>query len=121
MILSSLGHTWIIDIDGTICKHNGYKTDGFDTLLQGVCDLFSSIPQEDMIILLTSRSKKVKMATERFLKENGIRYDIIIYNCPFGERILINDQKPSGLVTARSYSPKRDQGLDYCIEINENI
>ena len=33
--LSPLGKTWILDIDGTIVKHNGYKIDGHDTLLLG--------------------------------------------------------------------------------------
>lgn len=25
LMLSSLAHTWIFDVDGTICIHNGYK------------------------------------------------------------------------------------------------
>ena len=33
--LSPLGHTWILDLDGTIVKHNGYKIDGYDTFLDG--------------------------------------------------------------------------------------
>ena len=28
--------------------------------------------------------------TERFLNENGIRYDHIIHNAPYGERVLID-------------------------------
>ena len=40
---------------------------------------------------------------ERFLKENNVRYDHIIFNAGEGERIMINDMKPDGLVTA--YSP----------------
>lgn len=35
--LSSLPHTWLIDIDGTLLKHNGYK-EGGDELLEGVLD-----------------------------------------------------------------------------------
>ena len=34
--LSPLNKTWIFDIDGTVCKHNGYKLDGYDTILPGV-------------------------------------------------------------------------------------
>ena len=26
--LSPLGHTWLLDLDGTIVKHNGYKEGG---------------------------------------------------------------------------------------------
>lgn len=25
IVISQLGHTWILDLDGTIVKHNGYK------------------------------------------------------------------------------------------------
>ena len=41
--LSTLPKTWIFDIDGTIVKHNGYKFDGFDTLLDGVKDFFKEL------------------------------------------------------------------------------
>ena len=34
-IMSSLDHTWILDLDGTILKHNGYKIDGKDSFLDG--------------------------------------------------------------------------------------
>ena len=32
-----------------------------------------------------------------FLKKNGIRYDGIMFNMPIGERIVVNDRKPSGI------------------------
>ena len=43
LVLSSLPHTWILDVDGTICVHNGYKNGG-DVILDGVKDFFESIP-----------------------------------------------------------------------------
>ena len=52
--LSSLGHTWILDLDGTIVKHNGYKTDGYDTFLPGAEKFLQSIPEGDMVLFLTS-------------------------------------------------------------------
>ena len=51
----------------------------------------------DMIIFLTSRTDQEKERTENFLKKHHIPYDAIIYNAPYGERILVNDRKPSGL------------------------
>ena len=54
--LSSLAKTWIFDIDGTIVKHNGYKIDGYDTLLEGVSEFFEKLPKEDKVIFLTSRT-----------------------------------------------------------------
>ena len=52
LTLSSLPHTWILDVDGTIVKHNGYKIDGYDTLLAGVKEFFASLPSQDRVILL---------------------------------------------------------------------
>ncbi|MDE7476463.1 MAG: HAD family acid phosphatase [Lachnospiraceae bacterium] len=107
-VLSTLGHTWILDIDGTIVKHNGYKIDGYDTFLAGAKDFLDHIPQNDMIIFLTSRTEEYKEMTERFLAENEVRYDYIIYKVPYGERIVINDRKPSGLQTAVALNLERD-------------
>ena len=80
IVLSPLGHTWILDIDGTIVKHNGYKIDGNDTLLPGVKEFLNQIPQDDMVIFLTSRTDEYKDLTISFLEENNIRYNHIIFN-----------------------------------------
>ena len=107
--LSTLPKTWIFDIDGTIVKHNGYKIDGYDTILAGVKEYFDSIPKEDKIIILTSRTDEFRQMTESFLAQNGIRYDEIIFNIPMGERILINDRKPSGLEMSIAINIHRDE------------
>lgn len=52
--ISSLGKTWIFDLDGTLVKHNGYKTDGKDTWLNGAKEFLLEIPETDKIVLLTS-------------------------------------------------------------------
>ena len=111
LTLSSLAHTWILDLDGTIVKHNGYKIDGMDTFLPGAQDFLASIDEKDTILFLTSRTEDMKEQTERFLQENHVRYDAIIYDIPYGERILINDNKPSGLRTAIAIEKKRDQAF----------
>lgn len=121
-ILSHLRHTWILDLDGTLVKHNGYKIDGKDSLLEGVRAFLEDIPAEDMIIILTSRTEEVRDQTEMFLRENGICYDTIIYNVPYGERILVNDDKPSGLRMCYAVEIQRDQGLsDIHYSINEAL
>ena len=51
---SNLAKTWILDVDGTLVKHNGYKIDGYDTLLPGVVEFFGSLPSEDKVVLLTA-------------------------------------------------------------------
>jgi len=118
--LSSLPKTWIIDLDGTILKHNGYK-EGKDKLLKGVKEFFDTIPNEDTIIILTSRETKYTDQTINFLKQNKIRYDHIIFNIPFGERILINDKKESGLITAYAINKERNSPFDINFEIDEDL
>ena len=71
-ILSSLNHTWILDLDGTVVKHNGYKIDGEDTLLPGVREFFDNLDVNDMVIFVTSREEQYRKLTEKFLKENNI-------------------------------------------------
>lgn len=109
IVLSTLPHTWIFDIDGTLVKHNGYLTEEGDTLLEGAAEFLASIPEKDMIIFLTARPSSVRDITEKFLAEKNIRYDHIIFDAPVGERIVINDNKPSGLVMAYAVERIRDK------------
>ena len=119
--LSPLDHTWILDLDGTLVKHNGPWIDGYDTPLDGALEFLRSIPVNDMIIFLTARSSHEVSATERFLTENNIRYDHIICNARYGERILINDRKPSGLITAIAINTERDKFQGMQIEVDESL
>lgn len=118
MELSSLEKTWILDVDGTLVKHNGYKIDGYDTLLGGVKEFFINLPKEDKVILLTARKQEYLKNLKNFLKENNIRYDYLLTDMPMGERILVNDRKPSGLNTAFAINKNRDE--DYNIEYRIN-
>lgn len=107
--VSPLPKTWILDLDGTLVKHNGYKLDGHDTLLPGAREFLSNIREGDMVIIVTSRTEKYRTQTLEFLRDQAIRYDHIIFNAPYGERILVNDRKPSGLTTAIAVNTKRDE------------
>ena len=106
--LSTLPKTWIFDLDGTLVKHNGYKLDGRDTLLDGIKEYIERLPADDFILILTSRTDEYKDMTLAFLEENGIRYDRIIFNMPMGERIVVNDRKPSGLDMALAINLDRN-------------
>lgn len=108
LTLSTLPKTWIFDLDGTIVKHNGYKLDGKDSLLEGAKEYLDSIPKEDMILILTSRTDAYREVTLSFLREKGIRYDEIRFNMPMGERIVVNDRKPSGIDMAVSVNLDRN-------------
>ncbi len=108
LILSTLPKTWIFDLDGTILKHNGYQLDGSDTLLQGAKEYLDAIPKEDKIIIFTSRTEVYRQMTMEFLIENRIRFDEILFHMPLGERIIVNDRKPSGVDMAIAVNVDRD-------------
>jgi 23S rRNA G2445 N2-methylase RlmL len=121
LTLSPLGHTWLLDLDGTLVKHNGYRTDGQDTWLEGALEFLKSIPEGDMVVFVTSRREEYREVTERFLRDHGVRYDHILFNAPYGERILVNDRKPSGLDTAFALQIERDRFEGIEVEVDEQL
>jgi hypothetical protein len=108
--LSPLQHSWLIDIDGTIFRHNGHLKEK-EELLPGVSEFWQKIPKEDFIILLTAREMSYERVTIENLRKFKIRFDHIIFGLPKGERIMLNDVKPSGLITAHAINIERDTGL----------
>ena len=118
LVLSTLPKTWVFDLDGTLLKHNGYKLDGVDTILPGALEYITTIPVEDKIVIFTSRTDEYKQMTLDFLHENSIRYDEILFNMPMGERIIVNDRKPSGLDMSVAINIDRDK-LELPIIIRE--
>lgn len=120
--VSPLGKTWIFDLDGTLVKHNGYKIDGKDSWLEGALEYLQSIPETDMIVFLTSRKyDECGIETESFLKEHNVKYAQIIWNAPYGERILVNDEKPSGLKTSVAINTQRDVFMKDTFEVDESL
>jgi hypothetical protein len=118
---STLSKTWILDVDGTLVKHNGYKIDGHDTLLEGVSEFFNQISPNDKVVLLTARKEEFLPALKEFLKANKIRYDYLLTDMPMGERILLNDRKPSGLDMAFAINKNRDEKLEIKYKINGEL
>lgn len=116
--LSKLNKTWIFDLDGTIFPHNGYLNSKSEEPLEGVVKFFKTIPKNDFVLILTTRSSKFREVTENNLNKCGLRWDLLLMDMPNGERILINDSKPSGLITAYALCLDRDSGLG---EINLKI
>lgn len=119
--MTNLPKTWILDLDGTILKHNGYKIDGQDSLLDRVEEVLKVLQPQDMVIFVTSRKIEYKEETEQFLKKNNIRFDHIIYDAPYGERILINDKKPSGRKMAFAINTERDKVKELTIKVNPKL
>lgn len=119
--VSSLNKTWVLDLDGTIVKHNGYKINGYDEFLDGAKEFLNNIPEDDMIIFVTSRKDEYKDITIEFLEKNKVRYNNIIFNAPYGERILINDRKPSGLDMSIAINTNRDTIFDEKFVVNDEL
>ena len=105
----NLGHTWIVDIDGTIAEVNQHPYNN-DTLLPGVKEMWAKIPKDDMIIIMTARHEDVKEKTLKFIDSHGLRYNQAIFGVHHGERIVVNDNKPGGLQTAIAWNVKRNKG-----------
>lgn len=118
---SPLSKTWILDIDGTLVKHNGYKIDGYDTLLDGVKEFFANLSPDDKVVMLTARKEEYLEDLKKFLKENNLRYDYLLTDMPMGERILINDRKPSGLDMAFAVNKNRDDYFKIDFLIKEKL
>lgn len=118
---SPLAKTWILDIDGTLVKHNGYKIDGCDTLLDGVKEFFETLSPDDKVVLLTARKEEYLPALKDFLAKNNIRYDFLLTDMPMGERILVNDRKPSGLDMSFAINKNRDDVFNVEYKINEEL
>ena len=75
--LSPLAHTWVLDFDGTLVEHNGYKT-GKDRFLPGALEFLHGIPKDDVVIILTAREPEARGVTEAFLAENNVSLSLII-------------------------------------------
>lgn len=115
--ISPLGHTWLLDLDGTLLKQNGFKNGG-DAFLPGALEFLKSIPPQDCIIFLTAREPEFRAVTEEFLRQHGVVYGYIICGLPNGERIMVNDIKNSGLKTAIAVNVERDAAvcLDFVVD-----
>ena len=102
--------TWFIDLDGVLAMHNQYKS-GNDELIEGSREALSKISKKDIVIITTARPYKYKKDTINILKKNDIRFDSILFGLNSGLRVLINDKKPTGQITARAINLKRNSGL----------
>ena len=107
--------TIFCDIDGTILRHSKgiYTLDREQPVLPGALEKFQEWSCNSYkIILTTARPDSARRITEAQLEKAGITYHTLIMGLPCGERILINDTKPDGTITARAYSIERDKGIE---------
>lgn len=119
LVLSPLKKTWFIDLDGTVLIHNSDVSKNEDQVILTSLEFLKTI-EDDHIVFTTSRSQKHKKKTESFLRLNNIKFDFIIYDLPYGERILVNDNKSSGLTTAYAIALERNAGINLSLFIDQS-
>jgi FMN phosphatase YigB (HAD superfamily) len=107
--------TILLDIDGTILKHQGRldRVMRSAELLPGTLEKLHEWDQRGYhLILLTGRRESQRAETERQLAALGIYYDHLIMGLGGGVRVLINDLKPGGEEpTAVAVNVPRDRGI----------
>ena len=107
--------TIICDIDGTLIKHHGSLTKQMQCdpeILPGTIEKISEWDSKGYhIILITGRKESMRKITEQQLSSLGIVYDKLVMGVTSGERILINDNKPTGEKTAFAICVERNIGL----------
>ena len=108
--------TVFIDIDGTLVKHATPATsaniDYSPQILPGTLNKFMEWDIKGYnIILVTGRRESMRKVTEDQLRSLGIFYDQLIMGIGGGPRVIINDKKTGGQLTAFSINIDRDLGI----------
>ena len=107
--------TIFCDIDGTLLKHHGdavKQSKEEPILLQDVLKKLKEWDRKGYnIILVTGRRESAREITKKQLEKVGIFYDRLIMGIGGGERVVINDKKPNGRLTAYSINLERNGGL----------
>ena len=105
--------TWFLDFDGTLVFQKSHVSDE-DTILPGTKEFFEKVVRNDDCVVITTARKKEDHEERiiKFVKHHNIKCDKIICDLPSGKRILINDKKPDGMLTAHSHNLERDKGIN---------
>lgn len=108
--------TIFLDIDGTLVEHNNPHLTSLPThklnVLEGTIDkLLDWNKKGYTIILTTGRKESNREITIKQLQEVGIFYDQLIMGVGRGPRVVINDKKPDGKLTAYSFNIDRNDGI----------
>ena len=108
-------YTIICDIDGTLIKHREditTQTTDEPILLENTLNKLKEWEAKGyFIILITGRKESQRKATKKQLLKAGIFYDQLIMGVGGGARVLINDKKPDGTLTAFCHNLNRNEGI----------
>jgi len=108
--------TIICDIDGTLVYHSTpTESSNPNFIMKLLPGTMEKLAEWDYlgynIILITGRKESLRKVTEQQLSNVGIFYDQLIMGVGSGTRILINDNKPTGDITAVAINLTRNQGI----------
>jgi quercetin dioxygenase-like cupin family protein len=118
--------TIFCDIDGTLLHHFGNVSDNISKdpiVLNNVLEKIAEWEKLNYkIILITGRKESTRKQTESQLSKAGIYYDSLIMGITNGDRIIINDKKPNGIInTTFAVNLVRNKGLLNCNLSSKNI
>lgn len=107
--------TILIDIDGTTVNHGGDLNSMILNDIElpaGTVDKFMEWHDKEYhIVITTARPESMRELTTQQLNSVGLFFDQMVMGLPHGPRILINDEKPNGMITAKAYCIKRNSGV----------
>lgn len=105
-----------LDLDGTCFSHTGDLYDIMTSkgvyLLDGVVDFFKKCREDGVyMVITTARPESLRAFTTAQMTKHGLWFDQLVMGLPTGQRVVINDNKPSGEGTARGICVERNLGL----------
>ena len=111
-----LPKTLFMDIDGTLVEHKNPHLTSLPSHKMNVLDgtierILEWNKKGYTIILTTGRRESNREVTIKQLQEAGIFYDQLIMGVGRGPRVVINDIKPDGMLTAYSINLVRNSGV----------
>tara|TARA_R100001377_G_C3107380_1_gene81287 strand:+ start:140 stop:496 length:357 start_codon:yes stop_codon:yes gene_type:complete len=109
--------TIFCDLDGTLVKHsNPIQIQNPDLILEVLPGVHKALMEWDSkgyhIVIATGRKESARESTIKQMQRAGINYDQLIMGFGGGDRILINDKKPDGRITAYSVNLERNKGVE---------
>lgn len=110
------GKTLFLDIDGTLVEHINPSVSSLPNhkmcILSGTIEkLLEWNKKGYLIVLTTGRRESHREMTIKQLQEAGIFYDQLIMGLGRGPRVVINDMKTDGMMTAYSINIERNKGI----------
>lgn len=118
--MNTLRKTYFLDIDGTLL-HHGHDLVGMmmgePRIIEGTQETLLKWRSEGhYIVITTARPEGLRSLTETQLHQVGIFYDQLVMGLPSGPRVLVNDTKADGAISAFAYSIDRDSGIFNIVE-----